>query len=124
LKGYYRKPKETAEAFEDGWFHTGDLFRRDEKGYYYIVGRKKDMVRRHGENISASEVENVIRSHPKILDVAVVPVPDEVRGEEVKAYVIPRPGESGKSIEEIIAFAWNALPNSKSAISNIEISER
>ena len=115
LKGYYRKPKETAEAFEGGWFHTGDLFRQDEKGYYYIVGRKKDMVRRHGENISASEVENVIRSHPKILDVAVVPVPDEVRGEEVKAYVIPRSGESGKSVppEEIIAFCSERIAKFK-----------
>jgi len=115
LKGYYKKPKETAEAFAGGWFHTGDLFRQDENGYYYIVGRKKDMVRRHGENISASEVENVIRSHPKILDVAVVPVPDEIRGEEVKAYVIPKPGESVKTIipEEIIAFCLERIAKFK-----------
>lgn len=115
LKGYYKKPKETDEAFAGGWFHTGDLFRQDENGYYFIVGRKKDMVRRHGENISASEVENVIRSHPKILDVAVVPVPDEVRGEEVKAYVIPKPGESVKTItpEEIIAFCLERIAKFK-----------
>jgi len=115
FKGYYKKIRETAEAFEGDWFHTGDLFRQDEKGYYYIVGRKKDMVRRHGENISASEVENVIRSHPKILDVAVIPVPDEVRGEEVKAYIIPKPGETIQSIppEEIISFCLERIAKFK-----------
>jgi carnitine-CoA ligase len=94
FKGYYRKPEENARAFEGEWFHTGDLFRQDQEDYYYIVGRKKDMVRRHGENISATEVEDVLKSHPMVLDAAVLPVPDEVRGEEVKAYVILRSGES------------------------------
>jgi len=98
FKGYYKKPAETAKAFTGDWFHTGDLFRQDENGYYYIVGRKKDMVRRHGENISAAEVEEVLRTHPKILDAAVVPVPDEITGEEVKAYIICRPGEDASSI--------------------------
>ena len=115
FKGYYKKPKETAEAFEEGWFRTGDLFRQDQRGYYYIVGRKKDMIRRHGENISASEVEYVLRSHPKILDAAVVPVPDEVRGEEVKAYVVPKSGEDVETIppEELIAFCLERIAKFK-----------
>jgi len=115
FKGYYNKPEANSSSFTGEWFHTGDLFRQDEKGYYYIVGRKKDMVRRHGENISASEVENVIRLHPKVLDVAVVPVPDEIRGEEVKAYIIPKPGESQKTIppEELVAFCLERIAKFK-----------
>jgi crotonobetaine/carnitine-CoA ligase len=72
----------------------------------YFVGRKKEIIRRSGENISAAEVEAVIRSHPKVLEVAVVPVPDELRGEEVKAYVQLNAGESPKNLppEEIVAF--------------------
>jgi len=115
FKGYYKKPKETAEAFTGEWFHTGDLFRQDENGYYYIVGRKKDMIRRSGDNISASEVEHVLTSHPKILSAAVVPVPDESRGEEVKAYIAPVQGETPESIppEEIIAFCLDSIAEFK-----------
>jgi crotonobetaine/carnitine-CoA ligase len=115
FKGYYKKAKETTQAFTGDWFHTGDLFRQDQNGYYYIVGRKKDMVRRTGENISAAEVETVLKAHPKILDAAVVPVPDEVRREEVKAYVIPKPGESVESVrpEEIIAFCLERIAKFK-----------
>jgi carnitine-CoA ligase len=115
FKGYYNKPEINSGSFTGEWFHTGDLFRQDEKGYYYIVGRKKDMVRRHAENISASEVENVIRLHPKVLDVAVVPVPDEIRGEEVKAYIIPKPGERPEAIppEELIAFCLERIAKFK-----------
>jgi crotonobetaine/carnitine-CoA ligase len=115
FKGYYKKPKETAEAFDGEWFRTGDLFRQDENGYYYIVGRKKDMIRRSGENISASEVENVLTSHPEILSAAVVPVKDESRGEEVKAYIVPTRGETSESIppEEIIAYCLNRIAEFK-----------
>jgi crotonobetaine/carnitine-CoA ligase len=115
FKGYYNQPEANAISFTGEWFHTGDLFRQDENGYYYIVGRKKDMVRRHAENISASEVENVLRLHPKVLDVAVVPVPDEIRGEEVKAYIIPKPGESRETIppEELIAFCLERIAKFK-----------
>lgn len=115
FKGYYKKPIETAERFTGGWFHTGDLFRKDEKGYYYIVGRKKDMVRRTGENISAAEVEMVLKSHPKVLDAAVVPVPDEVRREEVKAYIILKPGEDVKSVppEELVDFCSQQIAKFK-----------
>jgi acyl-coenzyme A synthetase/AMP-(fatty) acid ligase len=70
-----------------GWLHSGDLARRDERGFLYFLGRKKDIIRRSGENVAAAEVEDVLRSHPQVLEAAVFPVPDELRGEEVKAYV-------------------------------------
>ena len=115
FKGYYDKPKETDDAFSKEWFHTGDLFYQDAKGYYYIVGRKKDTVRRLSENISAKEVEDVIKSHPRVFDAAVIPVPDEIVGEEVKAYVIPRNKENEKSIDpkELIAFCSERIAKFK-----------
>ena len=115
FKGYYNKPEATDRAFEEDWFRTGDLFRQDEGGYYYIVGRIKDMIRRTGDNISASEVEHVLMSHPKILSAAVIPVPDESRGEEVKAYIAPAPGETPESIppEDIIAFCLERIAEFK-----------
>jgi crotonobetaine/carnitine-CoA ligase len=115
FKGYYNKPEATAKAFEGDWFRTGDLFRQDENGYFYIVGRIKDMIRRTGDNISASEVEHVLASHPKILSAAVVPVPDESRGEEVKAYIAPAQGETPESIppEDIIAFCLERIAEFK-----------
>ena len=111
FRGYLNRPEVTAEAMRGGWYHSGDLLRRDERGYLHFVGRKKDMIRRSGENIAAGEVEAVLRSHPGILEVAVVPVPDELRGEEVKAYLLPRAGESVRSVppEEIIAFCLQRL---------------
>jgi crotonobetaine/carnitine-CoA ligase len=87
MRGYLNRPEATAEALSDGWLHSGDLVRRDEAGFLYFLGRKKDIVRRAGENVAAAEVENVLRSHPSVLEAAVVAVPDELRGEEVKAYV-------------------------------------
>jgi crotonobetaine/carnitine-CoA ligase len=115
FKGYYNKPEATAEAFVGDWFRTGDIFRQDEKGYFYIVGRIKDMIRRTGDNISASEVEHVLTSHPKILSAAVVPVPDESRGEEVKAYIAPVQGETAVSIPpaDIIAFCLERIAEFK-----------
>lgn len=94
LSGYYRKPEASSAAFHGEWFRTGDLFRQDECGYFYIVGRIKDMIRRAGENISASEVEAVLRGMPEIVEAAAVAVPDETRREEVKAFVVLRPGLS------------------------------
>ncbi|MBB5215591.1 AMP-binding protein [Parapusillimonas granuli] len=92
LQGYYKNPQATAAAFDGDWFRTGDLFRQDERGYFYIVGRVKDMIRRAGENIAAREVEAVITALPQVAEAAAVPVPDEVRGEEVKVYVALREG--------------------------------
>jgi len=88
LQGYFKNPKATKNAFIDGWFRTGDAFRQDEHGYFYIQGRYKDMIRRSAENIAAREVESVLNGIPDVKESAVVPVPDELRGEEVKAYVV------------------------------------
>lgn len=87
LNGYYRKPEATAAAFHGDWFRTGDLAWRDERGYFYIIGRIKDTIRRAGENIAAGEVEGVIAAIPGVAEVAVVAEPDVLRGEEVKAHL-------------------------------------
>lgn len=100
MLGYYRKPEANHESYFGKWFRTGDLFRQDAQGFYYIVGRLKDMVRRSGENIAAREVEAILRGVAGVVDAAVVPVPDEVRGEEVKAYIVLQQSENC-SISEI-----------------------
>lgn len=87
MLGYYQDPEATSAVFRDGWFRTGDLFVKEHDGHYRIVGRSKDMVRRNGENIPAQELEAVIRALPQVSQVAVVPVPDDYCGEEVKVYV-------------------------------------
>lgn len=87
FKGYWNKPEANRSSFRGEWFRTGDLFRRDERGYYYIVGRIKEMIRRSGENISAREVEAVALLLSEIEDAAAVPVPDPRRGEEVMLYM-------------------------------------
>jgi len=115
LKGYYKKPDANASSFHDGWFKTGDLFVRDENGYYRIVGRIKDMIRRSSENISALEVEQTLSSHPLIQQCAVVPVPDDYRGEEVKAYLRLRDGESVNTLppQDVIEHARQTLAEFK-----------
>ena len=92
MAGYYKKPEANRDAFFGDWFRTGDLFIQDESGYYAIVGRLKDMIRRSGENIAAREVEAALVAIEGIEDAAAIPVPDERRGEEVKAYVVLKPG--------------------------------
>jgi crotonobetaine/carnitine-CoA ligase len=87
MRGYLNRPEATAETMRGGWLHTGDLARADSDGYLYFQGRKKDIIRRAGENIAAAEVEQVLRSHPNVLEAAVVPVADEIRGEEVHALI-------------------------------------
>ncbi len=105
LRGYYNKPEATAAAFHGDWFRTGDLFRQDARGYYFIVGRVKDMIRRAGENIAAREVEAVLRGLPEIAEAAAVPVPDETRKEEVKVYLVLQPGLAPRDLplERVIA---------------------
>jgi long-chain acyl-CoA synthetase len=88
MKGYYRRPEETAQVIRHGWFHTGDLAYIDKDGYFFIVGRKTDMIIKGGFNVYPREVEIVLESHPSVLDVAVVGVPNEALGEEVKAFVV------------------------------------
>ncbi|MVT54768.1 AMP-binding protein [Bradyrhizobium yuanmingense] len=92
FNGYWNRPEANASLFEGEWFRTGDLLRRDELGFYWMVGRTKDMIRRSGENIAAREVEAIIREIPEIADVAAVPVRDAKRGEEVKIFVELREG--------------------------------
>lgn len=104
LQGYYKNPEATKAAFDGEWFRTGDLFRQDERGYYYIVGRVKDMVRRAGENIAAREVEAVITGLPQVVEVGVIPVPDETRGEEVKACIVLQPGLSAGDVPPHVIF--------------------
>ncbi|MEZ5776481.1 MAG: AMP-binding protein [Hyphomicrobiaceae bacterium] len=92
LKGYYGNPDATRAAFDGDWFRTGDIFRRDASGFYSIVGRVKDMIRRSGENIAAREVEAVILASPDVAEAAAVPVKDAMRGEEVKAVIVLQQG--------------------------------
>ena len=91
MKGYYKNVAATAQALKNGWLYTGDLGYLDEDGYLYFVDRVKDMVRRGDENISSEEVERVLNSHPEVAESAVIAVPDLIRGEEVKAYVVLKP---------------------------------
>jgi len=111
MLGYWRRPEATAEVMRDGWFHTGDLCLQDERGYYHLVGRVKDMVRRSGENISTAEVEGVLAQHPKVKIAAVVPVPDPIRGEEVKAYVVLREAAWRETVppQELVDFVRGRL---------------
>jgi acyl-CoA synthetase (AMP-forming)/AMP-acid ligase II len=92
FSAYLHDEEATEKAWRGGWFHTGDVVRQDATGMLYFVDRKKDMVRRSGENISSAEVEAVLAIHPAVLRVAIVPVPDALRDEEVMAVVVPAPG--------------------------------
>jgi acyl-CoA synthetase (AMP-forming)/AMP-acid ligase II len=112
MKEYYKDPETTTEAFRGGWFHSGDLVRQDEEGYIYIVDRKKDMIISGGENIYPVEVEEVLYAHPKILEAAVIGVPDPDWGETVKAVVVPKPGES-LTAEEVIEHCKKNLASYK-----------
>ncbi|WP_406337310.1 long-chain-fatty-acid--CoA ligase [Streptomyces sp. NBC_00649] len=92
MKGYWNRPDATARAFQEGWFHSGDLARVDEDGYYFVVDRKKDLVIRGGYNVYPREIEEVLYRHPDVAEAAVIGVPDPARGEEVAAVVVLRPG--------------------------------
>ncbi|MFE9682010.1 long-chain fatty acid--CoA ligase [Streptomyces sp. NPDC006285] len=93
MKGYLNRPEESAAVLKDGWFRTGDLARKDADGYYYIVGRAKEMIIRGGYNVYPRELEEVLMTHPAVSMVAVVGVPDERLGEEIKAFVLKTPGD-------------------------------
>ncbi|HEO71843.1 MAG TPA: long-chain fatty acid--CoA ligase, partial [Candidatus Hydrogenedentes bacterium] len=112
MKGYYKKPAATAEAIVDGWLHTGDLAKKDEDGYIYIVDRKKDLIIRGGMNVYPREIEEVLYTHPDILEAAVIGVPDDLRGEEVKA-CIALSKEGALTSEDIIAFCTENLAKYK-----------
>lgn len=92
MQGYYKDPEQTAAAMQDGWFKTGDLVRRDADGYFYFVARKKDIIRRRGENISGAEIDRVLSDHPAVTLCAAIPVPAELGEDEILVAVVKRPG--------------------------------
>ena len=108
MKGYYKNPEATAEAFKGGWFHTGDLGYRDEDGFLFVVDRKKDLVIRGGYNVYPREVEEVLFEHPAVAEAAVIGKPDDKLGEEVVAIVSLKPGASATP-EEIKDFCKERL---------------
>ncbi|ROR01962.1 long-chain-fatty-acid--CoA ligase [Desulfosoma caldarium] len=108
MLGYWNMPEETASTLRDGWLYTGDVATMDEDGYFYIVDRKKDMIIAGGYNIYPREIDEVLYTHPKVLDAVAVGVPDPYRGETVKAFIVPKPGETVTE-EEIIQFCKSKL---------------
>jgi carnitine-CoA ligase len=108
MRGYLRDPDATSVAIRDGWLWTGDNVRRREDGFFEFVDRSKDMIKRAGENVAASEVEAVLKEHPDVYDVAVIGVPDAMRDEAIKAFVVLHPDHS-VSAEELIAWCAGRL---------------
>ena len=97
MQGYFRDPEQTREAFLDGWFKTGDLVRRDEDGYFFFVSRKKDIIRRRGENIAGAELDRVVGTHPAVHEAAAVPVPAELGEDDILVAVVLKPGETASA---------------------------
>lgn len=119
--GYHGKPELTLERFRNQWFHTGDQAFVDEDGYLHFLGRLDDMIRRGGENIRPADVEAVLATHPGVEEVAVVGVPDEVVGQEVRAVVVPRNGFDPMALGEFLdgrlpRFAWPRFVAVRSAL--------
>ena len=112
MKGYHNRPEATAEVMRDGWFRSGDLARRDEDGYYYIVDRAKDMIIRGGYNVYPREVEEVLMTHEAVSLAAVVGVPDERNGEEIKAFLILQDG-AAVTAEDLVAWAKEQMAGYK-----------
>lgn len=112
FSGYWEKPEETEQAFIDDWFHTGDLARRDEDGYFYIEGRKKDMIISGGENIYLAEVERVLKLHPDVADAALFGVPHDKWGEVGRAVIVVEQGQS-VSDQELIEHCKENLAGYK-----------
>lgn len=108
MKGYWNRPDETAQVLRDGWLYTGDIGRMDQDGYFYIVGRKKEMIIAGGYNIYPREIDEVLYEHPKILEAAAIGVPDPKRGETVKVFIVLKPGETATE-DEIIDYCRSKL---------------
>ena len=108
MKGYLNRPEENAVTLKDGWLHTGDLARMDEEGYFYIVDRKKQIIKYKGYTIAPAEVEATLYEHPAVRECAVVGVPDDLAGELPKAFIVPKDGESC-SEDELIEFCKERL---------------
>ena len=94
LRGYHGLPEKTAETLVDGWVRTGDVFRRDAAGHFFFMDRKKDALRRRGENISSFEVERALNAHPAVFESAVIAVPSALGEDEIKAVIVPRDGHA------------------------------
>jgi long-chain acyl-CoA synthetase len=99
MQGYWKREQETAQVLRDGWLYTGDLARRDAAGFFYIEDRKKDMIKSGGENVYPREVEEVLLRHPKVKEAAVVGLPQGLRGELIKAYVVLKEGEQASAAD-------------------------
>ena len=112
MKGYYNKPLETRDTLKDGWLFTGDVAYMDIKGYFYIVDRKKDLIKPGGYSVWPREVEEVIKLHPQVLEVSVAGVPDSYRGETVKAWVVLKPNQTA-TVEEIQQYCKNEIADFK-----------
>jgi len=112
MQGYWGKPSESANVLRDGWLHTGDMARMDKEGYFYIVDRKKDMIKTKGENVYPREVEEVLFEHPKIQDAVVVGLPDRFAGEIIKAYIVLKEGKTATN-GEIFDFCQERLARFK-----------
>ncbi len=112
FKGYHNMPTETANTLRDGWLYTGDIAYMDEDGYFYIVDRKKELIKPGGLQVWPREVEEVIMEHPKVLEVGVAGIPDPYRGETVKAWVVVKPGET-MTEEEVKEWCKARLANYK-----------
>lgn len=112
MKGYYKRPEATAEAIRDDWFHSGDIGRRDEEGFMYIVDRVKDMIIRGGFNVYPREIEEVLLTHPAVSLAAVVGVPHDRHGEEVKAFVILKQG-ANLTEEELVVWSKQNMADYK-----------
>jgi long-chain acyl-CoA synthetase len=112
MREYWNNPRETANVLRDGWLFTGDIARMDEDGYFYIVGRKKDMIIVSGYNVYPDEVDGILMAHPAVLEAATIGVPDEKRGESVKSFIVLRPGMTATT-EEIVAYCRENLATYK-----------
>lgn len=110
--GYYKMPEETAKTFCHGWLHTGDMAKMDEDGYLYIVERKKDLIIRGGFNIYPRDLEEILYQHPAVQDVVAIGVPDEIMGEEIKLYIVLKPGLTATQ-EEILKYCREKLAKNK-----------
>lgn len=111
MQGYWHNDKATQETIKEGWLYTGDLVRRDSEGYYYVVGRKKDMYISGGENVYPPEVEQILRAHPKVIEAAVIGVPDDKWGEVGKAFVVAE--DSSLTSEELLNHCLQNLAKFK-----------
>jgi long-chain acyl-CoA synthetase len=122
MRGYWNKPQDTADVIRDGWFHTGDVGRRDDKGYVFIVDRKKEFIKYKGFGVGPAEVEAVLCEHPAVADAGVIGKPNDEAGEIPKAFVQLRPNTQATA-DDLIAFVKERLSDYK-RVREIEFIEK